>query len=70
MARRGPVRVGAAVFVDTARVVAPVRSGMIVDVGAGLRLRLAGTSAALRADVALPWGGGSPRLSAALRTGR
>ena len=69
LGRRGPVRVGAAVFADAARVLAPVRSGVIVDVGAGLRLRLPGRSLSLRADVALPLEGGRPRLSAGLSAG-
>lgn len=67
MAFLGPVRLSAAVFVDAARVLAPLPSDSsrptLVDVGAGLRIRIPGRRAALRADVATPWGGVRPRLS-------
>ena len=70
--RLGPVGVSAAVFVDSARVLAPlpsVASGQtFVDLGGGLRVRMAGRRSSLRADVATPWGSLRPRLSVGWQT--
>jgi len=68
----GPVRVSAALFVDSARVLAPVPDvssrQTFVDLGGGLRVRIAGRRSTLRADVATPWGSARPRLSVGWQT--
>jgi hypothetical protein len=66
-ARLGPVRLSPALFVDSARVLAPLPGissrQTFVDLGAGLRVRVASRRSTLRADVATPWGSIRPRLS-------
>jgi hypothetical protein len=63
----GPVTVSTALFLDAARVLAPLQDvssqQTFVDVGAGLRVRVAGRRSTLRADVATPWGSARPRFS-------
>jgi tetratricopeptide (TPR) repeat protein len=65
--RLGPVRLSPALFVDSVRVLAPLPGvssrQTFVDLGAGLRVRIAGRRSTLRADIAIPWGSVRPRLS-------
>lgn len=63
----GPLAFNAALFVDSARVLAslpgaPSRPGF-VDLGAGVRVRLPGRGSSLRLDVSTPWGRLRPQLS-------
>lgn len=60
----GPATLRAAVFADAAKVLAPLRGDMHIDVGAGLRVTPPGWRSALRVDAATPWETMSPRLSA------
>lgn len=68
----GPVRLSAALFVDSARVLAPLPDvssrQTFVDLGAGLRVRIPGRRSILRADVATPWSSLRPRLSVGWQT--
>jgi hypothetical protein len=64
IASLGPAKLGAAVFVDAAKVLAPTRGATLVDIGAGLRLQPPGWRSAIRVDVATPWGSIRPHLSA------
>ena len=65
--RLGPLRLSPAFFVDSARVLAPLAGvssrQTFVDLGAGLRVRIASRRSTLRADVATPWGSVRPRFS-------
>ncbi|MBK5257678.1 MAG: C39 family peptidase [Vicinamibacteria bacterium] len=60
----GPARIGVVAFVDSARVMAPARGPMMVDLGVGVRLRPPGWNSSLRLDVATPRERLQPRLSA------
>jgi hypothetical protein len=66
-ARLGPVRLSAALFVDSARFPAPLPGTSsrptFVDVGAGLRVHVPTRRSTLRVDVATPLGSARPRLS-------
>jgi hypothetical protein len=64
LATLGPARLRAAVFVDAARVLAPERRPVLVDVGLGLRLHPPGWKSAFRIDVASSRDSLRPRLSA------
>ncbi len=63
----GPLVLGAALFVDSARVLVPLAGSTpgpgFVDVGAGIRVRLPGRGSSVRVDLATPWGRLRPRLS-------
>jgi Peptidase C39 family len=61
----GPIKLRGAAFVDAARVLSPEASPArtLVDVGAGLRVRLPWRGSALRVDLATPWGALRPRFS-------
>jgi hypothetical protein len=63
LASLGPARLRAVVFLDTAKVLTPVRSATLVDLGVGLRLQPPGWRSALRVDLATPWGAARPHLS-------
>ena len=72
VASLGPLGLDAAMFVDSAQVLAPLpgsssRPGF-VDLGAGLRVRLPGRRFSLRVDVATPWGRIRPHLSVGWQT--
>lgn len=64
LASLGLTKLRAAVFIDAAKVLAPTRGVVVVDIGGGLRLKLPGCKSALRVDVATPWGNARPHLSA------
>ncbi len=59
----GPATLKAVLFVDAARVIAPVRGATLVDVGAGVRVQPPGWRSALRVDLATPGGRLDPHLS-------
>ncbi len=72
VARLGPVRLSAALFVDSARVLVPLPGvssrPTFVDLGAGLRVHIPGRHSTLRADVATQLGSARPRLSVGWQT--
>ena len=68
----GPVRLSAALFVDSAQVLVPLPGissrPTLVDLGVGVRVQIPGRHSTLRVDVATPWGSVRPRLSVGWRT--